>query len=215
MLYELRGHHAKITALAYSPDGKTLASAGSADESVCIWNLADGSLLHVFEGKETLECVAYSLDGQILAIGSHSKFGKIQLRDVYTGKRIRPTFDGWYNVHSLAWSPDRQLLLSGLYDQVFLWNARTGKRIKRFWSHTPKASTVHAVAFNPDGQTFASGSSDKQICIYSLEELEVIHRWTAHEKAITCIAYSPDGRVLASGGEDGTVRLWQLHTPPS
>ena len=208
LLYELRGHNARVECLAISPDGQTVASAGGEDQSVCIWRIADGSLLHRFEGRDKLNKVAYSLDGKMVAYASRSHVQGIELRDLVTGQKLLQRFKGY----TLAWSPDGQLLASGLGQEIALWRTMDGQQIKELKGHS---NMLSCLAFSPDGKKVASGSLDKSVCIYSLEDFSLAHRCQGHKHYVTCLAFTPDGRVLVSGAEDGTVRLWQLHTSPS
>ena len=120
----LAGHSAFVSALALSPDGKTLAS-GSVDTTVRLWRLGPGSsasvrILTGHGGAAT--ALAFSPDGKVLAVGSYD--GPIKLWNVPTGQEIGSLKGHLSIVVSLAFSPDGQMLASASYDKTLrLWIA--------------------------------------------------------------------------------------------
>jgi WD40 repeat protein/serine/threonine protein kinase len=191
-------------AVAYSPDGKYLATGSFADTSVKQWDLATGREISAFAGHAgPVSCVAYSPDGKRLASGSMDK--TIRLWDLATGQVIVTLFHGAYTTISLAFSPDGKLLASNSNQFVKLWDLQTGLELPNLQGHKAQ---VQAVAFSPDGKQLASASWDQSIKLFDVASGKEIHTLKGHFAMVRCLAFSPDGRRLVSGSRDGMVKLW-------
>ncbi|MDB9441825.1 hypothetical protein PN497_10695 [Sphaerospermopsis kisseleviana CS-549] len=206
-LQTLTGHSNLVTSVAYSPDGKTLASGG--DKTIKLWAVKTGNLLQTFTGHSNLvTSVAYSPDGQTLASASNDN--TIKLWAVKTGNLLH-TFTGHsYWVGSVAYSPDGQTLASASNDNTIkLWDVKTGNLLHTFVGHS---NSVWSVAYSPDGQTLASGSRDNTIKLWEVKTGNLLQIFTGHFHWVTSVAYSPDGQTLASASNDTTIKLWEVKT---
>jgi len=211
----LTGHSKIVNSIAFSPDGRTLASGGW-DKKIKIWEVTSGKLLRTlggwFSGDSTnwVRSVVFSSDGRTLADGSSDK--TIKIWEVQTGKQIR-TLRGHSDwVRSVVFSPDGRTLASGSNDETIkIWEVQTGKQIRTLTGHS---NSVISVAFSPDGRTLASGSFDKKIKIWEVQTGKEIRTLTNHSGwfGLYSVVFSPDGRTLASGSFDNTIKIWEVQT---
>jgi WD40 repeat protein len=163
----LRGHNSSMLSLAYSPDGKTLASA-SYDKTVMLWNPDEGEQLRILEGHtDWVYAVAWSPDGTMLA--SCGRDQTIIIWDPASGDILVQLEEGHEEtIQALAWSPDGKLLASGAQDnRIVVWDTTTWEMIATLEGHT---SWVYALAWSPDGSVLASGSSDGTIVLWNRPE---------------------------------------------
>ena len=203
----LTGHTDRVLSVAFSPDGKILAS-GSADATVRLWDVAaDRPIGRPLTSTAQVLSVAFSPDGKILASGGYD--GTVRLWDVASGRETGQPLTGDVGaVNSVAFSPDGKIVASGSADHsVRLWDVANGREIGQ--PLTADADAVNSVTFSPDGRTLASGGDDGTVRLWGVASgREIGQPLNADAGAVNSVAFSPDGRTLASGGDDGTVRLW-------
>jgi len=212
----LGGQGAIVSSVAFSPDGKTLAS-GSIDGSIKVWDVATGKNSATYEKHlGGVFSLAFSKDGKTLAAGS--PLGTIKLWDVGTGKNTAVIQGHAKDVSSLTFSPGGKTFASGGFDgTVKLWDVADGKNVAVF---TPHKRQITAIVFSPDGKLLATASADKTIKVLDLDSGKNILTLEGHTGVVSAVAFSPDGKTLVSSsktvGKDrsttgkGEIRLWDV-----
>ncbi|MCK5805554.1 MAG: PKD domain-containing protein, partial [Lentisphaeria bacterium] len=196
--------------VVYSPDGATIASGGTDDDSIKLWNAQTGTLLRTLAGHtHYVYSVAFSPDGTTIASGSWDN--TIKLWNAQTGTLLHTLAGHTNGVSSVVYSPDGATIASGGTDDdsIKLWNAQTGTLFRTLSSHT---NGVRSVVYSPDGETLASGSLDNTIKLWDVSSGALLRTLTGHSSYVFSAAFSPDGETLASGSWDGTIKLWNAQT---
>ncbi|WP_026733712.1 NB-ARC domain-containing protein [Fischerella sp. PCC 9605] len=197
-----------ISSVAFSPDGKLLAT-GDTNGEIRLRQVTDWKQLLTCKGHSNwVPSLAFSPDGSILASGSSDC--TVKLWDVGTGQCLQTFREHDNEVWSVAFSPDGKTLVSGSNDHTMkLWSIQTGKCLKTFQGHT---SWVISVAFSRDGRTLASGSDDNTIRLWDVDTGECIKILQGHDDGIRSITINSNDRTLVSCSDDQTVKLWDVAT---
>jgi hypothetical protein len=196
-----------VQAVAWSPQGVYFATA-TADGLVQLWDSSDGKELRTLPGQGAAQCLAFSPDGNGLAVGRGKR---VELWDVSTG-RLRRVLDGPAKaVWSLAFSPDGVLLAAGGADwRIRLWEVANGTERGPLLGHQER---VAGLAFAPDGRLLASAGWDGTVRLWHVATARELFALEGHRGKVHCVDFAPDGNTLASGGEtpegSGEVLLWR------
>lgn len=228
MLFACYGHSNRVTALAWSPNGKWLASA-SYDKTVQIWDAANGKQLVTYkEHKDHVNALAWSPDSARLA--SASDDSTVRVWNPITGTSFL-LYQGHVGpVNALAWSPvlsaygaplAPQIASGGADKAVHIWDTTTGVQQYVFRNHT---DAIRAIAWSPDARRVASAGDDCSILLWypvkespkksfftSFTSFLSVQRDTVkldeHKERVNGVAWSPDGKYIASASSDRRVLI--------
>ncbi|WP_272128344.1 serine/threonine-protein kinase [Spirulina sp. CS-785/01] len=210
--HTLTGHTDKILSVAFSPDGKYLAS-GSCDRTVNLWELGllpDLQTLTGHQGEVTT--LAFTPQQQTLITGSRS--GDLLYWQLSNGKRLSPLTQTCNPLMTLALHPKRAILVTGGANHPLkLWKFPKLHPLGEL--HSKNFPGAWCLTFSPDGQLLASGGINQVIYLWDMatgQPRTILQGHRGTFAGITSLAFSPDGQTLASSSQDRTVKLWDVAT---
>jgi WD40 repeat protein len=202
----LRGHGSYIYPVAYSPDGRWIASGGW-DNTLCLWDARTGEACgRPWDNGDLVKALAFSPDGSRLV---SARQDRLQVWEVATGRRREEIQVPAPNILAVAFRPDGAMLaaLDGSGGTT-VFDAATGAVVARLRlgaSHDTKA-----LAYSPDGRWLAGASADqKTVCLFDAQTYEPSAQFPGHD-AVIAVTFSADSRRLASCSFDHIVRVWTI-----
>jgi WD40 repeat protein len=193
-----------ICALAYSPDGSVLASAGW-DDAVRLWDPKTGAEVRTLAGAAGFPVVSlsFSPDGKSLVSGNED--GPVQVWDVASGKERRRLGAADDGLGCAAFSPDGKWIAAASGDRVRIWDAATGREQPPLVGHN---ASVQHIAYAPDGKSLATSDVEGEVLLWDVAARKPRLLSVALEP-VSALAFSPDGTTLA-GASGTTQRYWDL-----
>ena len=207
-LLNLRTHQpAGIGSVAFSHDGRILATAGTHDHTACLWDTETGRLVSSFKGMSaSVDAVTFNPSGDRLLAVSWYPANKLWLWNTETGEMLAELTGHNNRVTAFAFNASGSRLATSSMDQTIrLWDGRTGKLISVLRGHS---GWVNHLAFNPEGTRLVSGSQDSTIRTWDAATGEPRAVLLDHSGEILMVAYSADGKTIVSAARDSTVKLW-------
>lgn len=196
------GHSDKVTAIAFSPDGK-YAISGSYDKTLRLWDISNENKIKVFRGHTSeIITVAFSPDGKQVISGSLDR--TMRLWNVSSGEEIRAFRGHTGEISEVALSPDGKYLISGSTDKTLrLWDVSTGNNLQIFYGHQ---EMVTAAAFSSNGNYTLSGSSfEGKIIVWNIVTGKIIR--TIATNTARAIEFSSDGQYAIVLTRDRSMKV--------
>jgi WD40 repeat protein/ABC-type sugar transport system substrate-binding protein len=212
-------HPDSVLAVAWSPDGSRLLTAGR-DGVARIWDAEGGGLRAELHHDALVVDAAWSPDGLRLATAAYDKTARVW--DAESGGELLRLSGHEAVLAQVAWSPDgRRLATAGYDNAVRVWNAEGGALERAFADpgfHPDRLGYgashrgwVRAVAWSPAGAgraRIASASEDRTAKVWDADSGRLEQVLGGHRDRLRCVAWSPDGARLATASYDGTARVW-------
>ncbi|MBD3673955.1 MAG: hypothetical protein HUJ26_10570 [Planctomycetaceae bacterium] len=198
-----------ITALAFSPDGKQLASSGY--HEVLLWNADNGELLQrITNLAERIYDIEFSPDGTRIAVaaGTPAQIGEAKVFDVASGKLLADLVRTGDSVFSVSFSPDGSRLAIGCADRsIRIYDTQTYSEQLMVEDH---ADWVQDVSWSPDGTKLVSASRDKTAKIFDAQTGDSLVTFNTHNNTVHSVVFTPDGKQIVSSGADRQLRVWNV-----
>ena len=205
---------APVSAIAYLPDGRTLAAAVGGE--VLLVDVASRKQVGALGGLPgPATSIQVPADGRSLvaAGGRPGQFGSVTIWDLGS-RAMRHDLRGHADsILGASLSPDGKLLATAGYDRlVKLWDVAAGIEVRTLKEHT---DAVHAVAFSPDGRRLASAGADRTLKVWEAATGRKIATYADATAELFAVAFAPDGRTVLAGGADRSIRAWSVGEGPA
>lgn len=206
----LRGHTDEVASVAFSPDGKRIATS-SLDGTVKIWEAETGTETLTLHGhNDAVSSVAFSPDGSELVTASWDKTAKVW--DAVSGKPLITLSGHTDGISRAIFSPmegGTHVITASDDGTAKVWDVKTGKELLTL---SDQSGWINSIAISPDGNRIATAQVDGITKIWDANTGEEILTLSGHADNVLAVAFSPDGTKLATGGFDGIAKVWDVQT---
>jgi WD40 repeat protein/Flp pilus assembly protein TadD len=208
LLGRLPGDNGSMLCVAYSPDGRIVAS-GATSGRVFLWDPATRKEIRRLEAhSDRVSQLLFSPDGKTLATASVDT--RVKLWDVATGRERKVLQGHTAPITCLAFSADGKRLATGSRDGTAkLWDLTATAGTRLLAGHT---NGVNRLAYSPDGRLLATAGADRTVKLWEARTGQILRTLPPQKWMVERVAFSPDGRTLATGSYESEVRLWEVAT---
>lgn len=203
-LKTLKGHSWTIEDVAFSHNGKYLATA-SADKTAIIWDVASGKQLHTLKGHgDAVLAVAFSPNDAKLATASADKTVKVW--DVKNGKDLQTLKGAERDMTSVAFSPKGNQIAAGSLDgKVYIWNT-SGKQVRKVEAH----NGIWSVAYSPNGKYLAASGYQDTAQVWDAHSGKELFYRNGHKGTVLDVVFTPDNDRMITVGVDQNIQVWEV-----
>ncbi|HBS88758.1 MAG: hypothetical protein A2W91_04215 [Bacteroidetes bacterium GWF2_38_335] len=207
VLVPQEGFLGTVTNIAYSQDGRYLASCGKGDPAIKIWEVATNKMCGKLEGHTDLvTALCFSPDGKFLASGS--KDNLVILWDLTKWELSKKYSGHLKEITAVCFSGDGNFVVSASNDKtVKVWNI---SEVKEKFTLTEHKNDVTVVAVSSDNKYLVSGSDDNSLIVWDFQSGTLLKKIKAQKKRITSLAFLPNNTAFLSSSMDKTIKLWDV-----
>ena len=199
----------RVLSLAFSPDGKILATGGgepSRSGELILWNVETKAPIRelVDAHSDTVFGIEFSRDGKYLVSGAADKF--VKQFEVDSGKLVRSYEGHTHHVLGVSWKGDGSRIASaGADNAIKIWNVETGEQHRTIQNYSKQVTSIHFIGASDN---IVSGSGDKSVKMHRANDGGNYRNFGGMPDYVYSVACTRDEAVVIAGGEDGVLRVW-------